>query len=210
MIDPMPMRMQKATQGMLAMRMQRATRFAVRVPAAWLRKPSWLTERLQDPPLPRLPSAYKKTIGWLALCTSGLMSLASTYHLRASGTKAKQRTRTTRTYGPHQADRRRLQRCSCVHRWPAAWVDTPSKPRSPCWSFQSKITMAMIDYIERVNLSVLAARPRQQQCHSSSAQGRLQHKKKGWRRPDTQKTDTKKHKQNNKKEHKDWIVWGRQ
>ena len=33
-IDPMPMRMQKATQGMLAMRMQRATRFAVRVPAA--------------------------------------------------------------------------------------------------------------------------------------------------------------------------------
>ena len=24
-----------------------------------LRKPSWLTERLQDPPLPRLPSAYK-------------------------------------------------------------------------------------------------------------------------------------------------------
>ena len=124
-IDPMPMRMQKATQGMLAMRMQRATRFAVRVPAAWLRKPSWLTDRLQDPPLPRLPSAYKKTIGWLALCTSGLMSLASTYHLRASGTKAKQRTRTTRTYGPHQADRRRLQRCSCVHRWPAAWVDTP-------------------------------------------------------------------------------------
>ena len=67
----------------------------------------------------------------------------------------------------------------------------------------------MIDYIERVNLSVLAARPRQQQCHSSSAQGRLQHKKKGWRRPGTQKTDTKKHKQNNKKEHKDWIVWGR-
>ena len=59
MIDPMPMRMQKATQGMLAMRMQRATRFAVRVPAAWLRKHSWLTERLQDPPLPRLPSAYK-------------------------------------------------------------------------------------------------------------------------------------------------------
>ena len=38
--------------------------------------------------------------------------------------------------------------------------------------------MAMIDYLERVNLSVLAARPRQQQCHNSSAQGRLQHKKK--------------------------------
>ena len=72
-----------------------------------------------------IPTRVKKTIGWLALCTSGLMSLASAYHLRAPGAKAKQRTRTTRTYGPHQADRRRLQRCSCVHRWPAAWVDTP-------------------------------------------------------------------------------------